>query len=214
MPLIDIHTHQKNKAQGVFRLHNQYPLSADVSHPFSAGIHPWYVDEDNWEKQWEALKKTILNENCKAIGECGMDRNISLDFQLQQYIFKQHIELSETIKKPLIIHCVKAYAEVVALRKQYRPKQQWILHGFRKNQQVADMLLGADIALSFGEALLHSESLQQTFKNIPEGSYFLETDTSDVDISLLYQKAIEVKKRVRITFENECFDSDKDFDKR
>lgn len=136
MPLIDIHTHQKNKAQGVFRLHNQYPLSADVSHPFSAGIHPWYVDEDNWEKQWEALKKTILNENCKAIGECGMDRNISLDFQMQQYIFKQHIELSETIKKPLIIHCVKAYAEVVALRKQYRPKQQWILHGFRKTNKL------------------------------------------------------------------------------
>ena len=125
-------------------------------------------------------------------------KNINTDFSLQKQIFKAHITLSENIKKPLIIHCVKSFSEVIAIKKEMRPQQLWVLHGFRKNITIANELIKNNIKLSFGKALLEDEKLQNilatlSIENFFFFSTFLETDDADICIQKIYQKASEIK---------------------
>ena len=185
---IDIHSHTQHSTADTLVIRNQYPLTADPTEPFSVGIHPWYID--NWQQQWEALLPLATHFNCWAIGECGLDKNITTPLNLQQDIFLKHISLAEKLQIPLIIHCVKAYAEVIALRKHSKAKQLWILHGFRKNEKVAKDLLSHGIIPSFGLPLRYDTHLQELFKNLNGKvgeSYFFETDDQDVSVKELYQ---------------------------
>ncbi len=77
----------------------------------SAGIHPWYVDL-NEEAQWEALVKYAEKPQVIAIGECGLDKLCATEWNRQLHLFEKQIVLANELKKPLIIHCVRAYHEV------------------------------------------------------------------------------------------------------
>lgn len=171
---LDVHSHTQHSTSDTLVIRNQYPLTADTSEPFSVGIHPWFLND--FEAQWNALIPLAQHFNCWAIGECGFDKNVTSPLSLQQEIFLRHIELAESLKLPLIIHCVKAYAEVIQLRKRTHSQQLWILHGFRKNLKVAQELIAHGIAISFGTPLLYSHQLQEVFKKIPPEYRFFESD--------------------------------------
>lgn len=173
---LDVHSHTQHSTSDTLVIRNQYPLTADTSEPFSVGIHPWFLND--FEVQWNALIPLAQHFNCWAIGECGLDKNVTSPLPLQQEIFLRHIELAESLELPLIIHCVKAYAEVIQLRKRTRSQQLWILHGFRKNLKVAQELIAHDIAISFGTPLLYSHQLQEVFKKISPEYRFFESDDS------------------------------------
>ena len=178
---LDIHSHTQHSTVDTLVIRNQYPLTADTTEPFSVGIHPWYIE--NWELQWEALVPLAKHHNCWAIGECGLDKNITTPLPLQQEIFLKHIHLAETLELPLIIHCVKAYSEVIHLRKITKSKQLWILHGFRKNLKIAQECITHGIALSFGSSLTYSPQLQEVFQNIPPEYRFFESDDIEISVS-------------------------------
>lgn len=173
---LDVHSHTQHSTSDTLVIRNQYPLTADTSEPFSVGIHPWFLND--FEAQWNALIPLAQHFNCWAIGECGLDKNVTSPLSLQQEIFLRHIELAESLQLPLIIHCVKAYAEVIQLRKRTRSQQLWILHGFRKNLKIAQELIAHGIAISFGTPLLYSYQLQEVFKKIPPEYRFFESDDS------------------------------------
>ena len=183
---LDVHSHTQHSTVDTLVIRNQYPLTADTTEPFSVGIHPWYIE--NWELQWEALVPLAKHHNCWAIGECGLDKNITTPLPLQQEIFLKHIHLAETLELPLIIHCVKAYSEVIHLLKITKTKQLWILHGFRKNLKIAQECITCGIALSFGTPLLYSPQLQEVFKNIPPEYRFFESDDNQTSVSALIDK--------------------------
>ena len=173
---LDVHSHTQHSTSDTLVIRNQYPLTADTREPFSVGIHPWFLND--FEAQWNALIPLAQHFNCWAIGECGLDKNVTSPLSLQQEIFLRHIELAESLELPLIIHCVKAYAEVIQLRKRTHSQQLWILHGFRKNLKVAQELIAHGIAISFGTPLLYSHQLQEVFKKIPSEYRFFESDDS------------------------------------
>jgi len=175
-------------------IRNQYPLTADPTLPFSVGIHPWFLD--NWQAQLETIGTLASHPNCWAIGECGIDKNTSTPLPLQQQIFTEQIAIAEALQKPLIIHCVKAYSEVIALRQRTQARQLWVLHGFRKNLPTAQALLSHGIALSFGAALLHDPKLQQVFQTLYphyRDYFFFETDDAELNVKTIYQFAEHLK---------------------
>ena len=119
-----------------------------------------------------------------AIGECGLDKYSQVDFDIQKQYFIKQIKLSELTHKPLIIHCVKAYNELLNLKKIYKPTQPWLIHGFRKNKNVAEQLIKAGCFLSFGQ-YYNPEALTFAFQ---AGHAFLETDMDVMPIEDVYQK--------------------------
>lgn len=162
---------------------------------YSVGFHPWNIDEHSWQKTNEKLKCEVLHSSVVAIGESGLDKACTTPFSLQTDVFTAMIELSESVQKPLIIHCVRAFNEIIELNKKYLPTQCWIIHGFNRNQNIASSLLDQQMILSFGAEILKNDSPSlEVLKNIPENSFFLESDTSDVKMELIYNRAAHLRQ--------------------
>ncbi|MBE7645919.1 TatD family hydrolase [Tenacibaculum finnmarkense] len=191
MKFINIHTHTNSDEN--FSILNCYPNSTDFNTPFSIGIHPWFINKNTIEDELIFIKKKLLHKNCYAIGECGLDRLSEVNYTLQIAVFKEQINLSEEFKKPLIIHCVRSFQEIIQIKKELKPRQKWLIHGFHKNSQIATDLIKNGCFLSFGKALLYSEKLQEVFFTIPLDKIFLETDDAKIDIATVYEKASRIK---------------------
>ncbi len=207
MKFIDIHTHNQSKQNSVTTILNCYPNSKDFSTLFSIGIHPWHINDKETTKELLFIEEKLQLSNCLAIGECGLDKLIDVDFEYQIKVFKKQIKLSEQYKKPLIIHCVKAYQEIICLKKELKPKQPWIIHGFNKNYQTALSLIKNEIFLSFGKSLMVSSKLQEVFFQIPLQKVFFETDTTIINVEEVYKKgaiikSLEINKIKEVIYQN------------
>lgn len=186
--MFNFHHHNPQIIHGIYNLDSK----SDVfNRTFSAGLHPYDIHED-WQNDFEALKIHFENPNCVAIGETGLDGRLDAPTELQTDVFLKHIEAANRLCKPVIIHCVKRFQDIIHLKKY--GETPWIIHGFNKNQNTASQLLSHGFYLSFGKALLHNLSLQQIFRGIPADRFFLETDDSDIKIEEIYQKAAELKQ--------------------
>lgn len=188
MEFFDFHHHKKNIRNGIYNLNiEQIPPDS----PYSIGIHPQDIDVNNIEQQFLWMKNMIF-QNCFAIGECGLDSLVSIDHKIQEEVFLMQIKIANEVKKPLIIHCVRKFYEVISFKK--KAEQPMIIHGFNKKHQIAEDLLANNFYLSFGKAVLYNLSLQDIVKNTPLDKIFLETDNEDFNIEELYVKVSEIKE--------------------
>lgn len=147
---------------------------------FSAGIHPW--DAGNIRSVWLDNMKILLNfDQVIAVGECGLDKNSPVAIEKQLEVFEMQIKLSESLKKPLVIHCVGCYNELMNLQKTLIPKQAWIIHGFRGKPEMATQLIRAGMYISYGEKF-NPESVQAT----PVDKMLVESDDSEIPLQELY----------------------------
>lgn len=166
--------------------------SAKKPNLYSFGIHPWKIDKDVNDVLQE-MDTITRNRRCIAIGECGLDKAIDTDFELQQKIFCEQIQIANEVQKPLIIHCVKAFNELTACLKKMNNTVPVIIHGFNNNQNIANDLLKQDYLLSFGKALLTPDSnASEVIKHVGRKNFFLENDDSDVSIRDIYKRASEI----------------------
>ncbi|OMQ09162.1 TatD family hydrolase [[Flexibacter] sp. ATCC 35103] len=194
MKFFNFHTHQFTNQSTILELVNQYPQEFDASIPFySIGIHPWYIQEDRIEEDLKIIEEKLQIKNCLAIGECGLDKRIEISFDQQIIIFEKQLALAEKYKKPVVIHCVAAFQEVIVIKKKMNISVPMIIHGFSKNNQVATQLIAAGFYLSFGKYLLKNPDLKTVFQNIPNDRFFLETDTIEESIEQVYELASEYK---------------------
>ncbi len=154
---------------------------------FSVGIHPWDVHTAG-TLALQQLELLLSDARIKAIGECGLDKNSKATMKEQLFFFERQVQLSEKYNKPLIIHCVAAFNEVIALRKKLKPTQEWIIHGFRAKPEMAKQLLNHGFALSYG-AFFNAMSVALT----PIDKLCIETDESETEIADLYKAIANIK---------------------
>lgn len=189
---IDIHTHQRqsNNATEVLSLAvENFQLESNYC---SVGIHPWDVEKVDEEASFKLLYDTIEKyEQIIGLGECGIDRAIATPIPLQEKYFMKQAEMAEQVKKPVIIHCVKAWSDILKWRKRLNPKMPWIIHGFNGNIQIAGQLISHGCFLSFGTALLSQKKVQAVFKEQKLEHVFFETDDEETDIEKIYLRAAE-----------------------
>lgn len=195
---INIHTHKDNYEKGVLSITNLFPEELNRSpfsenQHFSCGLHPWHIDEYA-EQKLELLAAYANRKEILAIGETGLDRLKKIPMELQEKVFIRQIELAEKVKKPLIIHCVKAYGELLAVKKKTTPSLPWIIHGFQGSIHLALDLIRHGCYLSFGKSLLQSRKACSVFREVPHDRFFLETDEDCIDIIELYAAAAQVRK--------------------
>ncbi len=190
---IDIHVHGGKPAPGIFILESlmahEEKLPADhkgVAYTF--GIHPWFLNEDNHGKHILSVEQIVRLPSIIAIGEAGFDRLKGPSAELQRQTFEEQVMISEEIKKPMIIHCVRGWDELLSVQKRFRPEMPWLVHGFRGNTVLANQLLSKGMFLSIWfEFALRPESAG-LLRALPLGRIFLETDGADVDIKDIYNK--------------------------
>jgi TatD DNase family protein len=198
MQYFNLHTHQFTNQPGVLELVNQYPQEFDVSIPYySIGIHPLYVDENRLESDFQIVEEKLALPECLALGECGLDKRSETPFELQQSIFERQLALAEKYQKPVVIHCVAAFQELIEIKKRLKITVPMIVHGFSKKVELAKQLIDNGFYVSFGKNLLRSRSLgtelASVFNSIPNDKFFLETDTIEQGIQAVYALASKYK---------------------
>ncbi len=195
MRLINLHTHQSTNNEGIIEIINQYPNEFDKTIlNFSIGIHPWKIDLDRVEADLLIIEEKLQFDNCLALGECGLDKRIEISLEIQTKIFEKQLFLAQKYNKPVILHCVAAYQEIIEIKKRLQIKVPMIVHGFSKNEQTAKQLLVNEFYLSFGKFLIQNQDLETVFKKIPNDRFFLETDSSSYAIEEVYTLAAKYKK--------------------
>ncbi|KQR69731.1 TatD family hydrolase [Pedobacter sp. Leaf176] len=198
MDFLDVHTHKAAQQKGVESIQS-LSLTSDIflampkTRPISIGLHPWYATLDKLETQLKYLSVLAKQANVKLIGECGLDKLMGDNLENQISILTSQITLAEEFSKPLILHCVKAFSELIELKERLKVKVPMIIHGFNKNEELGRQLMAKGFLLSFGAAILKENSgagkLIQQSEN-----FFLETDDSEISIKEIYKAAANLKK--------------------
>lgn len=162
--------------------------------PCSAGLHPWYLQEATLADELHRLRLAVQQPNVLAVGECGLDKITDTPFALQEKAFTAQVATANEHHKPLIIHCVRAFDELLHLLKRQHSIVPVIIHGFNKKAGIAQKLLDAGCYLSFGKALLASATAGEAFLQTPDACFFLETDDTDSSIQEIYSAAAALRK--------------------
>lgn len=185
---INIHTHQP-VAANEWAIQNFYKdfEKTTIAGRYSIGLHPWYIDE-NWLAQMDEIKDWSKHSNVIAIGECGLDKVCKVDFSLQQEVFRAQVQLANSIRKPLIIHCVRAWEEILHLLELQKNKVPVIFHGFNKNLVLAQKIISLGYYLSFGKSL-QKPVMKALLAALPVNKIFLETDDAAISIMEIYEEA-------------------------
>ena len=147
--ILDIHTHHHAPQPQAVVCATPDDFNPIDGQLYSVGIHPWDTLGDIADESWERLEEAARNAQVVAIGECGIDLVKGGPLYKQMQVMRRQIDLSEEIGKPLIIHCVHAHDIVIGLRRDLKPTQNWLIHGFRWNKTVAKMFKDSGFALSF-----------------------------------------------------------------
>lgn len=198
-PFIDIHTHHLTYRDDLISIRsldiNEFLINPSLTNQlFCIGLHPWYLNAENSSINLSKLEEVIHQQHLLAIGECGLDKIIDVDYNLQLAVFRSQILLSEKYNLPIILHQVKSHEELLKIKRELNPIQPWIVHGTRMKWSVAIELLNAGMYLSFGHHLLKPEPhLIDTFLQTPNDKIFLETDNSSIAIDDIFTAAAEIK---------------------
>lgn len=191
--ILDIHTHHpapqpsaiidaspRIGMPGMEIVENQY---------YSAGIHPYDTIDDMPDELWIRLETLVRLPQVVAIGEGGIDlsgKGGPLFRQLRA--FRHLIDLSESLEKPLLVHCVKGEDIICGLRRDLKPKQIWVIHGFRRKPESASLLLRAGCMISFGVKFN-----DETLCSIPADKILAETDESPATITDVIARLSEIR---------------------
>lgn len=215
-PYINIHTHRETDDRNEIVIHN-YILDSDRQGEgvttnekefFSIGIHPWYIPQHP-EQSLEQLSHLSTHHLCQAIGEVGLDKNATTDMVVQQDIYIQQLKMASAQNLPIIIHCVKAWNEIMAIHSTYHPDIPCIIHGFRGKPQLAESLLNAGFYLSFG---FHFN--EESIRICPPHRLFLETDEDTRPINELYEIVSNIRKCSVEELKIQCFNNLRNLNKK
>ena len=144
------------------------------------GIHPHETQSNKVDKQM-IVRSVNENEKIIGIGETGLDffYNYS-DKERQINSFKEHIEASIELNKPIIIHSRGAEKETFEILSLYKDQNLKILmHCFTGSLEFSKKLLTLDAFFSASGIITfkNSTDLQDTFKTIPLEKLLIETDS-------------------------------------
>lgn len=194
MKFYNLHTHKFTDDATVLELVNQYPWEFDNAIPqYSIGIHPWYINEERLAIDLQTIEEKLQLKQCLALGECGLDKRIEVPMELQIDVFEKQIALAEKFQKPLVLHLVAAFDELIEIKKRLKISVPIIIHGFSKNEQVSKQLIANGFYLSFGKYLLRNPVMKEVFQSIPNDRFFLETDTIEETLEDVYSLAAQYK---------------------
>ncbi len=189
---INIHTHRKD-LDDTISIHQGVLDVASSTTFFSVGVHPWDLSE-NPTPDFDTLLPQMMHPKCIAIGECGIDRvhRPLVSDAKQSEVFLMQANIAQAIRKPLILHCVRAADEIITFRNQFFSKAPiWIYHGFERSSTFAAQLSRHNIIPSLGPRCLDRIQTQD-LRELYDIGFFLETDDSELPIHEVYARVCDL----------------------
>lgn len=157
-------------------LARRFPLLAPT-----VGLHPNHLAEAPPDS-WDQVAALAPRPDVVALGETGLDRHWNFTpFPVQEEYFARHLALARAVKKPVVIHCRDADADVVRLLKDDFERHgpiQGILHSFAGEQATAQAGLAMGLYVSFAGMLTYknADNVRAVAARVPTDRLLIETD--------------------------------------
>lgn len=200
-PYINIHTHYPARTSTERAVINILAaelneIQLDDDKLYSAGLHPWHIVTENFADNINKVALAAKQKNIIAIGEIGLDKTIQVPFNLQIECFLEQVAIANKYKKPVIIHCVRAFNELLQLKQQIDTCTPWIIHGFKGKEIMMLKLIDHGCYISFGNDLFkHDSHSQENLRFVSDKQIFFETDIADEKIEPIYRQAAHIRQQ-------------------
>ena len=169
--ILDIHTHNaQTHAQTID----------------TVGIHPWHTligDIAEVERRAPSVD---------AVGEIGLDYACDVPREEQTALFRAQLAIAERLGKPVVLHCVRAFEDVIKVVADYHLRAV-IFHGFIGSAEQAQRAVAQGHYLSFGERTSRSPKTIEALRSTPLSHLFVESDESTSPIEEIYAKIAELR---------------------
>lgn len=160
--LIDIHTHRPTSAVTIT----------------AVGLHPWQAEDGTLPSEEQI-------QTSDAVGEIGLDKACEVDFEQQMAVFEAQLRLAEQYQKPVVLHCVRAFEEVMNVLEKFALRAV-IFHGFIGSQEQAERAVKKGYYLSFGARTERSKKTIEALRATPLDQLFVESDEAEMPIEEIY----------------------------
>lgn len=150
----------------------------------SFGLHPWFIVDRT--PDWLTILREFLDANpSAAVGEIGLDKGPlakAIDFDDQVEIFRPQLQLAKELKRPVSVHCVDAFGDVLDIMKSTGSFPEGvILHSYIGSAEMVPEFVKLGAYFSFSGHLMPMEETKakKMVKAVPFDRILLETDAPD-----------------------------------
>jgi TatD DNase family protein len=143
----------------------------------SVGVHP-HEAKDHAALAPRQLVALALHSKVVGIGETGLDFHYDLSPRdIQERVFRAHIQASHETGLPLIIHAREADREVARILDEERPPPG-VMHCFSSGRALAEaaIALGFYISISGIVTFRNAADLRDIVRDLPLDRLLVETD--------------------------------------
>ncbi len=182
-PFVNIHTHFDDSS------------AITIS---SIGTHPWDAEESELASGDPSLANDARRSAeidmtpAQSVGEIGLDFSTEVDREIQKKVFIAQLKLAKKLRKVVVIHCVKSFEATMNILSTF-PLRGVIFHGFIGSVQQMNQAIERGYYISFGERTFASPKSLKALREAPIDQMFFETDTSDIEIEEIYERATKYR---------------------
>ena len=159
---------------------SENPLLGNIH--IALGIHPWFSDDVS-ETDFRHLEQALKASPTAWVGEIGLDfydkTQTPQQRERQIQVFSRQLAIAQTLRRRVIIHNLKATADIAAAVKQTGFAQGGIVHAFSGSAEEARVLTKLGFKIGIGSLLLNpnARKVRDTLKALNDGDFVLETDS-------------------------------------
>lgn len=146
------------------------------------GIHPWFSDGIA-ERDCVRLETMLARYPQAWVGEIGLDfydkTQTPPQRERQIQVFVRQLAIAQTLRRRVIIHNLKAAADIAAAVKRTGFTWGGIVHAFSGSIEEAHVLAKLGFKIGIGSLLLNpnARKVRDTLKALNDGDFVLETDS-------------------------------------
>jgi TatD DNase family protein len=145
----------------------------------AVGVHPHDAAEAD-EAALAEIERLVGGSRVAAVGEIGLDffRNLS-PRDTQERVFRRLIGVARRVRKPVLVHCREAHAEVLAILAEERASEVGgIMHCFSGDVAIARRCLDLGLLVSLAGPVTYpnARALPEVARFVPADRLVIETD--------------------------------------
>jgi len=152
---------------------------------FALGVHPQIVpelgDDELAGDLAEEIARAVTESGAIAVGECGLD-GATGDHARQEQIFRAHVRAARAVKRPLVIHVLRAHdAAPRILREERAADVGGVMHSYSGGEHLVGVYRELGMYFSFAGPVTYPNAKRPiaAARAVPDALLLAETDAPD-----------------------------------
>ena len=157
-------------------------------------MHPWRADatEEQLHDAYARIERCAQAGGFVAIGECGLDWVSNVVRETQIAVFEHQLELANRLSVPVVLHCVRAFEEVMSTLRKVGAKQA-VFHSFIGSAQQVERVVREGYLCSFSPRSLASSRTCEAIRSVDSSAILIESDECDEPIATVCERVAELR---------------------